>query len=100
MPATRITIASNSNQSSKAPLLIPASTTSATAIKVLVFKTAISKLRIKKPTRVFAAKSGEELLTDEDWAKNLNNDFTLLVSAGEEYVGLRRKGDGVHREST
>ena len=100
MPATRITIASNSNQSSKAPLLIPASATSPTAIKDLVIKTATSKLRIKKPTRVFAAKSGEELLTDEDWAKNLSNDVTLLVSAGEEYVGLRREKDGVHRKYT
>jgi hypothetical protein len=95
MPATRITVASNAQQSSKAPLLIPVSTSSTTAIQALVFKTAQSKLRIKKPTRVFAGKTGEELLEDGDWVKYLSNDVTLLVSAGEEYVGLRR-ADGTH----
>lgn len=99
MSLTRLTIALNTNQSTKAPLLIPASTTSATALRNLVFRTAQSKLRLKKPTRVFAAGSGEELLSDEDWERIVGkNDRVLLVSAGEEYVGVKRKGDGRHGE--
>ncbi|KAF2706882.1 hypothetical protein K504DRAFT_385614 [Pleomassaria siparia CBS 279.74] len=96
--AIRITVASNVQQRSKAPLLIPASTTLASAIKALVFKTASSKLRIKKPSRVYAAKSGQELLTDDDWEKWIDNDATLLVSAGEEYVGLKRE-DSRHAQA-
>ena len=75
-------------------MLIPASATSGDALRTLVFKTATSKFRIKKPTRIFAAGTGEEIVSDEDWERNLKNDVTLLVSAGEEYVGVRREAGG------
>jgi hypothetical protein len=99
MPATRVTIALNTNQSQKTPLLIPPSAsadpTVATSIRGLVFKTAQSKLRLKKPTRVYVSRSGQELRTEEDWKTNIRDDLVLLVSAGEDYVGIKKHA-GVH----
>ncbi|KAF2120543.1 tRNA-splicing ligase [Lophiotrema nucula] len=89
MPATRVTVALNAKQSQRAPLLIPASAPP----QQLVFKTAQTKLRLKKPSRIFAAGTGAELLTESDWTENLKDDVVLLVSAGEEYVGSKDKGE-------
>ncbi|CAO2650449.1 Nn.00g017410.m01.CDS01 [Neocucurbitaria sp. VM-36] len=101
MPATRVTIALNARQSQKAPLLIPTSATAdpaaATSIRGLVFKTAQSKLRLKKPTRIYISSTGQELLTEQDWKNNIKVDVVLLVSAGEQYVGVK-KDLGMHAD--
>lgn len=100
MPTTRVTVALNSKQSQRAPLLVPASTpldpTSSSSVKSLVFKAAQSKLRLKKPSRVYVAGTGRELLNEEDWQESLKDDVVLLVSAGEEYVGLRKEEKKAH----
>lgn len=57
----------------------------------LVFNAAKSKLRLKKPTRVFVQRTGEELLDEDGWKRASRNDVVLLVSSGEEYVGLRKE---------
>ena len=92
MPATRVTVASNAKQSQKAPLLIPSSTsfdpTSPVSARSLVIKTAQSKLRLKKASRIFVS-GGKELTTENDWKAALKDDVWLLVSAGEDYVGSR-----------
>ncbi|KAJ4367410.1 hypothetical protein N0V83_006992 [Neocucurbitaria cava] len=102
MPATRVTIALNARQSQKAPLLISASATAdpaaANSIRGLVFKTAQSKLRLKKPARVYVSPAGQELLTEEDWKKNIKLDVTLLISAGEDYVGVKKE-DNTHEDA-
>lgn len=94
MPATRVTLTSNANQLTKAPLLVPSSASSDPAApssyRSLVIKTAQSKLRLKKPSRVFVA-GGKELLNAEDWKTALKDDTVLLVSAGEDYVGARQE---------
>jgi len=45
--------------------------------------------------RIFVARNGDELVSEEDWrrvvTKRDGGDVVLLVSAGEEYVGLKRK---------
>jgi hypothetical protein len=102
LPPTRITIALNTNQTQRAPLLLPSGACtdphSPTAIRKLVFKAAQSKLRIKKPGRIFVAGSGAELIVEEDWKRSIRNDVSLLISAGEDYVGVNRDA-GLHRES-
>jgi hypothetical protein len=101
MPAIRVTIALNAKQSQKAPLLIPASISAdpspEISIRALVIKTAQSKLRLKKPSRIFAGQTGHELLSKEDWKSNIKDDVVLLVSAGEDYVGVKRESS-VHGE--
>ena len=96
MPATRVTVASNSQQSRKTPLLIPASASldpkSSPSCYSLVIKTAQSKLRLKKAQRVFVH-GGQELTAQKDWEQTLKDDVVLLVSIGEEYVGSRKEGD-------
>ncbi|MCJ1364633.1 hypothetical protein MMC16_003747 [Acarospora aff. strigata] len=98
MPAIRITVALNSKQSQKAPLLLPSSAnvdpTASDSYRALVLKTAQSKLRSKKASRIYVAGTGQELLEGRDWRDALKNDVVLLVSAGEEYVGLRKAEDG------
>jgi hypothetical protein len=93
--ATRITVALNAKQSQRAPLLIPVSTATdpsvATSVRSLVFKTAQSKLRLKKPSRVYVKQTGQELISQEEWKVNIKNDVVLLVSAGEEYVGNKQE---------
>lgn len=95
MPATRVTVASNSNQSLKAPLLIPPSTSldphASPSCYSLVIKTAQAKLRLKKASRIFELRGGRELTQQRDWEEVLKDDVTLLVSAGEEYVGLKKE---------
>ena len=95
MPATRITVALNSKQSAKAPLLIPSSTpydpSAASSCRSLVIKVAQSKLRLKKVSRIFIAKTGEELESEDDWKGALRDDIVLLVSAGEDYVGAKKE---------
>jgi hypothetical protein len=95
MPATRVTIALNTKQSQKAPLLVPASASAdpaaATSIRALIFKTAQSKLRLKKPARIYAGRTGQELIDEDDWKHNIKDDAVLLVSAGEDYVGVKRE---------
>lgn len=94
MPATRVTVALNSKQSQKAPLLIPSSVSldpnSPASCRDLVIKTAQSKLRLKKASRIFVA-GGRELLLLQDWEYVLKDDVVLLVSAGEEYVGAKNE---------
>jgi hypothetical protein len=98
MPATRITIALNAKQSQRAPLLIPASASpdpsNASSVRALVVKTAQSKLRLKKPTRIFVGGTGHELLSEDDWKSNIRDDVVLLLSAGEEFVGVKRESGG------
>jgi hypothetical protein len=97
MPAIRVTVASNAKQSQKAPVVIPASASAdpatASSMRALVSKTAQSKLRLKKPTRVYVGRTGQELLTEDDWKFNVKDDIILLVSAGEEYVGARKESN-------
>lgn len=99
--AVRVTISLNTNQTRRTPLLVPilASTgpTAPVVIRSLVFKTAQTKLRLNKPTRIFIARTGEELLTEVDWSRNFRNDVILLVSAGEDYVGVN-ENEGRHGE--
>lgn len=52
----------------------------------MIFATAKSKLRLKKPSRVFLL-GGHELHTSADILAVLKNDLTILISAGEDYVG-------------
>ena len=91
IPATHVAIALHSSkQSPKAPLLLPFSTPSPFSRRDLVIKTALSKLRLKKASRVFVA-DGRELLKQQDWEDVLKDDVVFLVSAGEEYVGTKKK---------
>jgi len=87
MPSTRITIASNSNQSLKAPIILP-SLDSHSAYYSHVIKSAKDKLRLKKPSRIFL-QGGRELTTETDWSNLLEKDIVLLLSTGEEYVGTK-----------
>ncbi|KAL1653420.1 hypothetical protein SLS61_003929 [Didymella pomorum] len=93
--ATRVTIANNAQQSQKAPLLISASASTdpaaANSIQSQLFRTAQAKLKLKKPSRVFVKQTGQELVTESDWTHNVKNDTVLLVSAGEEYVGVKKE---------
>ncbi|KAH9865756.1 hypothetical protein J1614_009343 [Plenodomus biglobosus] len=105
MPPIRCEVVLNSKQSQRAPLLIPASATpdpeSTNSIRAFVFKTAQSKLRAKKPSRIFAGQTGQELLSEEDWKSQLKNDIVLLVSSGEDYVGAKSESKihaGANRE--
>ena len=93
--ATRVTIANNAQQSQKAPLLISASASvdpaAANSMQSLVFKTAQAKLKLKKPSRVFVKQTGQELIADSNWTHNVKNDTVLLVSVGEEYIGVKKE---------
>lgn len=92
MPATRITIASNANQSSKSVLLVPSAISfdpaSSSSCRSLVLTAAKSKLRLKKPSRIFIP-GGKELQHAQDWEDALKDDGILLISAGEDYLGAR-----------
>ena len=96
MPATRVTLTSNTNQSQKTLLLIPASASldpnSSPSCYSYVIKAAQSKLRLKKALRVFVL-GGQELTSQKDWKQVLKDDVVLLVSIGEEYVGSRKEDD-------
>lgn len=91
MPAIRITLALNSKQSQKCPLVLPGTTilnpADPSSCRSLVVKAAQSKLRLKKPSRIFVAGTGKELQTEQDWKSVLRDDVVLLISAGEDYVG-------------
>jgi hypothetical protein len=93
--ATRVTVANNAKQSQKAPLVLPAAAVAdpaaAGSMQSLVFKTAQSKLKLKKPTRVFVKQTGKELIDEKDWKDNIKNDAVLLVSTGEEFVGVKKE---------
>ncbi|MCJ1407064.1 hypothetical protein MMC19_001134 [Ptychographa xylographoides] len=95
MPSIRVTIALNSKQSQKSPLLIPDSVlpdpTRSNSRKALVIKAAQSKLRLKKASRIFVARTGQELLDEHDWKNSVRDDVVLLVSAGENYVGVKKE---------
>lgn len=101
MSTTRLTIASNAKQSTKAPILIPASAVhdpaAPNSIRALVLKTAQSKLRVKKPTRIYVGGTGDELRSEEDWKRHIKDDVVLLISSGEDFVGVKRES-GVHRK--
>ena len=91
MPSIRITLALNSKQSQKCPLLLPGAAilnpSDPNSCHSLVFKAAQSKLRLKKPSRIFVAGTGKELHTERDWKDILRDDIVLLISSGEDYVG-------------
>ena len=93
--ATRVTVANNAKQSQKAPLVIPAAAVAdpaaAGSMQLLVFKLAQSKLKLKKPTRVFVKQTGQELINEKDWKDNIRNDAVLVVSTGEEFVGVKKE---------
>ncbi|MCJ1478637.1 hypothetical protein MMC13_007318 [Lambiella insularis] len=95
MPSTRITIALNSKQSQKSPLLISSSAsydpTNPNSCHSHVTKAAQSKLRLKKVSRIFVGGTGKELLSELDWIGCLKDDVVLLVSAGEDYVGAKKE---------
>lgn len=95
MPSIRVTVSLNTNQSLKTPLLIPADSpldpSDAKSVYSFVVKAAATKLRLKKVQRVFVARNGDELVTEEDWRGALKNDVVLLMSAGEDYVGLKKE---------
>lgn len=83
MPSTRLTLASNASQNLRCLLLLSSASPDC---KTAIFTTAKSKLRLKKPSRIFLP-GGEELHTSADILAVLKNDLTLLISAGEDYVG-------------
>ena len=93
--ATRVTVANNARQSQKAPLIFPAAAVTdpaaAGSMQFLVFRLAQSKLKLKKPTRVFVKQTGQELMDGKDWKDNIRNDAILLVSIGEDYVGVKKE---------
>lgn len=93
MPSTRLTLVLNTSQNLRCPLLLPSLSPDC---KVAIFTTAKSKLRLKKPSRVFLP-GGHELHTSADILAVLKNDLTLLISAGEDYVGAV---SAVHSPST
>ena len=63
----------------------------AASIRSHVVKAAQSKLKLKKPTRFFVGETGQELKTAQEWKDELHNDTVVLVSAGEDYVGVRKE---------
>ncbi|EOD43680.1 putative release factor h-coupled family protein [Neofusicoccum parvum UCRNP2] len=99
MPATRLTIALNSNRSTKTILVVPdaspAAPDAATSIRAQVLRTASTKLRLKlkkgASARTFAARTGAELLSADDWTRACRPDAVLLVSAGEDFVGKKEE---------
>ena len=104
MPAIRVTLASNSKQSQKSPLLISTSTpfdpTRDDSCRAVVIKAAQSKLRLKKASRIFVAKTGRELLVEQDWKDSLRDDVVLLISIGEDYVGAKKEEEPVDKDET
>ena len=103
MPSVRITLALNSKQSQRAPLLVPASTSfhpsRNDSLRSLIIKTAQSKLRLKA-SRIFISGTGKELIDEEDWRASLKNDAVFFISAGEEYVGTKKKEPKFDDEET
>jgi RNA-splicing ligase RtcB len=100
---TRITVASNRNQSLKAPLVIPSGSSLVPkdqgSCTRLVKQHAQTKLRLKKPHRIFVAGTGKELEHAGDWESQLKDDIVLLISLGEDYVGATNPSgasDSVH----
>lgn len=82
MPSTRLTIISNASQNIRSTLLLPATSD----LRSSVLSLAKSKLRLKKPTRIFLP-GGQELATSDSISAVLADDLKLLISSGEEYVG-------------
>jgi hypothetical protein len=35
--------------------------------------------------------TGHELINEEDWKYNIKDDVVLLISAGEDFVGVKRE---------
>jgi hypothetical protein len=95
MAPIRVTISLNTNQSLKAPLLLPVDAPRNPDVpkscRSLVLNAAKAKLRLKKPTRIFVAGTGQEVESEEDWESILKSDIVLLASGGEDYVGLRKE---------
>ncbi|KAB2575057.1 tRNA-splicing ligase RtcB [Lasiodiplodia theobromae] len=97
MPSTRLTVALNSNRNTKTILLVPGNTSAdpdvANSIRAQVVKSAQTKLRLKlkknTSARAFAARTGTELLTADDWTRAATSDAVILVSAGEDFVGKK-----------
>lgn len=97
MPSTRLTVALNSNRNTKTILLVPENTSAdpdaANSIRAQVVKSAQTKLRLKlkknTSARAFAARTGAELLTADDWTRAATSDAVILVSASEDFVGKK-----------
>lgn len=90
----RITISNNAKQSQKAVLILPLASfdpAASDSYRALILKGAQNKLQIKKASRVFVGGTGQELRTEDEWKSALRDDVTLLISKGEEYVGLRKE---------
>ncbi|KAF2145393.1 uncharacterized protein K452DRAFT_283753 [Aplosporella prunicola CBS 121167] len=102
MGSMRLTIALNSNRNLKSVLLLNAATSfdpaDPASVQSLVLKSAQSKLRLKLKKgavgRIFAARNGTELLTTDDWKREAFNDAVLLLSVGEDFVGLKKATSG------
>lgn len=95
MPSTRLTLTSNASQILRCPLLLSTSPDPFSTI----LTTAKSKLRLKKPSRIFLP-GGHELLTAADIHAILKDDLTLLISSGEDYVGAISAPPGPAPSST
>jgi len=78
----RVSLISNANQSQKTTFLLPTASTAA------IFKAAKDKLRLKKPTRLFLP--GGDEITQDDLPNHSENGVELLISCGEDFIGLRK----------
>lgn len=78
----RVSLISNANQSQKITFLLP------TASSAAIFKAAKDKLRLKKPSRLFLP--GGDEITENDLPNHLENGVELLISCGEDFIGLRK----------
>jgi release factor H-coupled RctB family protein len=81
MPSHRVTLVSNANQVQRITFLLPSPSAAA------VLKAAKDKLRLKKPSRIFLP--GGDEVTD-NLAPHIGNGIQLLISSGEDFVGLRK----------
>ncbi|KAI5781510.1 tRNA-splicing ligase RtcB-domain-containing protein [Geopyxis carbonaria] len=87
MATHRITLASNTNRNIKTILLLPSTTPDLVAF---IFSAAKSKLRLKKPTKLYVLPTGAELTSHADILSVATTSIyqpTILVSLGEPYVG-------------
>jgi release factor H-coupled RctB family protein len=85
MPSVRVTLISNAQQNVRCAAVL--SLTSETA-RTAILDYGKRKLRLKKPSRIFLP-GGQELDPSSPWLSIVQNDSVLLVSCGEEYVGVR-----------
>jgi hypothetical protein len=46
---------------------------------------------LKRPARIYVGGSGHEPINEEVWKHNIKDDAVLLISAGEDFVGVKRE---------